>query len=81
MNYWAAAAVAIAVQPNITVAQSRTISGIVYENLSGGHRRASSDPGIAGVLVSNGNEVVKTDAEGRYALPIDGDHEQRKRLL
>ena len=65
------AALATAVQPNITVAQSRTISGIVYENVSGGHRRASSDPDIAGVLVSNGNEAVKTDAEGRYALPID----------
>jgi 3',5'-cyclic AMP phosphodiesterase CpdA len=73
VKYGAAAAVATAVQPNITVAQSRIVSGVVYEDLSGGHRRASSDPGIAGVLVSNGNEVVKTDAEGRYTLPIDDE--------
>jgi hypothetical protein len=38
------------------VAQSRTVSGIVYENYSGGNRRAPSDPGIAGVLVSNGED-------------------------
>jgi hypothetical protein len=32
-----------------------------------------SDPGIAGVLVSNGREVVKTDAAGRYTLPIQDE--------
>ena len=73
VKYGAAAAVATVVQPNITVAQSRTVSGIVYEYRSGGHRRAPSDPGIAGVLVSNGNEVVKTDTDGRYTLPIDDE--------
>ncbi|MFD0938404.1 calcineurin-like phosphoesterase C-terminal domain-containing protein, partial [Methylobacterium trifolii] len=29
--------------------------------------------GLADVLVSNGREVVRTDAEGRYRLPLDGD--------
>jgi hypothetical protein len=36
VKYGAAAAVATVVQPNTTVAQSRTVSGIFYENLSGG---------------------------------------------
>src|SRR5271156_2312375 len=73
VKYGAAAAIATVVQPNITVAQSRTVSGVVYENRSGGNRRAPGDPGITGVLVSNGREVVKTDAEGRYTLPIDDE--------
>jgi flavoprotein len=32
---------------------------------------ANTVSGIAGVLVSNGRHVVKTDAAGRYTLPID----------
>jgi 3',5'-cyclic AMP phosphodiesterase CpdA len=47
------------------------VSGVVYENRSGGVRRQPGDPGIAGVLVSNGRDVVRTDGEGRYTLPID----------
>jgi hypothetical protein len=50
-----------------------TVSGVVYENRSGGVRRTADDPGIAGVLVSNGRDVVKTDADGRYTLPIDDE--------
>jgi N terminal of Calcineurin-like phosphoesterase len=73
VKYGTVAALATVVQPSITVAQSRTVSGIVYENRSGGNGRAPSDPGIAGVLVSNGHEVVKTDADGRYTLPIDDE--------
>jgi len=46
-------------------------TGVVFENRSGAGRRQRSDPGIAGVLVSNGREVVRTDSEGRYALPVD----------
>ncbi len=29
--------------------------------------------GLAGVLVTNGRDVVATDADGRYTLPIEGD--------
>jgi len=50
-----------------------TISGTVYENRSGGLRRQPTDPGLAGVLVSNGREVVRTDAAGRYTLPIEDE--------
>ena len=55
----------------LLAADTATVSGIVYENRSGALRRQMSDPGIAGVLVSNGRDVVKTDADGRYTLPID----------
>jgi hypothetical protein len=47
-----------------------TATGVVFEDRSGSGRRQPGDPGIAGVLVSNGREVVKTDNNGRYALPV-----------
>ena len=37
-------------------------------------RREPGNRGIAGVMVSNGRDVVRTDAEGRWRLPVaDGD--------
>jgi calcineurin-like phosphoesterase family protein len=72
--YGAAVAAAAAIPASVArAAAGGTVSGTVYENRSGGTRRQASDPGIAGVLVSNGRDVAKTDAEGRYALPIDDD--------
>ncbi len=41
-----------------------TASGFVFETVDGGRR------GVAGVLVSNGRDVVPTDADGRYTLPV-----------
>ena len=75
MAYGAAAAVAASLTPVglVFADNAATVSGVVYENRSGGGRRAASDPGIAGVLVSNGRDVVKTDADGRYTLPIDDE--------
>jgi hypothetical protein len=70
VKYGAAAAIVVAAGP-VMAAAANTISGVVYENRSGGTRRAAGDPGIAGVLVSNGRDVVKTDVAGRYTLPID----------
>jgi hypothetical protein len=71
VKYGAAAAIAVAAGPVMAATAANTVSGFVYENRSGGTRRAAGDPGIAGVLVSNGRDVVKTDAAGRYTLPID----------
>jgi hypothetical protein len=70
----AAATIAAAVAPTgrlLAAEGVSTVSGSVYENRSGGGRRQPGDPGIAGVLLSNGREVVKTDASGRYTLPIE----------
>jgi hypothetical protein len=53
--------------------EDQSATGIVFEDRSGTGRRQPGDPGIAGVLVSNGREVVKTDRDGRYALPLDDD--------
>jgi 3',5'-cyclic AMP phosphodiesterase CpdA len=70
VKYGAAAAIAAAAGPVLAAGAPGSVSGVVYENRSGGPRRAAGDPGIAGVLVSNGRDVVKTDAVGRYTLPI-----------
>ena len=51
---------------------ARTVSGVVYESGAGEPHRAGL-PGVAGVLVSNGRDVVRTDAQGRYTLPIDDE--------
>ena len=54
--------------------QTALASGVVYEDRSGTGRRQADGPGVPGVAVSNGREVVRTDAAGRYSLPVaDGD--------
>src|SRR4051794_16246480 len=60
-------------RPGLAGEAARTVSGTVYENGSGSLRRQPSDPGIAGVLVSNGREVAKTDANGRYTLAAEDE--------
>ncbi|MBV9137258.1 MAG: Cna protein B-type domain containing protein, partial [Hyphomicrobiales bacterium] len=52
-------------------ADGQTVTGIVFEDRSHAGRRQAGDKGIAGVLVSNGREIAKTDGEGRYTLPIE----------
>ncbi len=48
-----------------------TAHGTVREDVSGTGGRAPTDPPLSGVLVSNGREVTRTDADGRYALPVE----------
>ncbi len=75
VRYGTAAALAAAAGPAMAApfAAVTTVSGTVYENRLGGAQRGAGDPGIAGVLVSNGRDVVKTDAGGRYTLSIDDE--------
>jgi hypothetical protein len=49
------------------------VTGVVFEDLSGVGVRQAGDPGLAGVLVSNGRDVVSTDRDGRYTLPVDDE--------
>ena len=44
-------------------------SGVVFEDLNQNLVRDAGEPGIPGVAVSNGKEVVQTDAQGNYSLP------------
>ena len=50
-----------------------TVNGKVFEDLNGDGRPDADEPGVAGVRVSNGRDVVLTDDDGHYGLEVDGD--------
>lgn len=52
---------------------TRYASGVVYHDLNGNGLRDAKEKGLPGVGVSNGRQVVRTDAEGRYRLPVTDD--------
>lgn len=47
--------------------------GTVFHDRHGAGRRASDDPGIPGIAVSNGRQVTLTDETGRWRLPVDDE--------
>jgi hypothetical protein len=47
--------------------------GYVFEDTNANEIRDDGEPGISDVSVSNGREIVQTDADGRYVLDIDDD--------
>ncbi|HVI59800.1 MAG TPA: calcineurin-like phosphoesterase family protein [Luteimonas sp.] len=44
--------------------------GVVFDDGNGNGVRDAGEAGIAGVAVSNGRDLVRTDAQGRYALSM-----------
>ncbi len=48
-------------------------TGVVFVDTNGNQTRDTHETGLAGVGVSNGRDVVQTDAEGRYNLTVDDD--------
>ena len=51
-------------------AAGATVSGVVFENHDGSGVAKPANPGLPGVLVSNGRDVAVTGADGRYTLPL-----------
>lgn len=51
-------------------AQNKQAEGIVYLDTNQNGFRDPGEKGIEGVKVSNGVEVVKTNAQGQYSIPI-----------
>lgn len=47
--------------------------GAVYLDTNGNQQRDAGEKGIPGVRVSNQREVVKTDEQGHWQLPVDDD--------
>ena len=47
--------------------------GVVYEDLNGNGSLDAGEPGLPGIRVSNGIDIVRTDSQGSYELPIDDD--------
>lgn len=50
--------------------QRETARGMVFVDSNGDGQRDSNEAGLAGVAVSNGCDVVLTDADGRYQLSL-----------
>jgi hypothetical protein len=45
------------------------VKGTVFDDANGNSRFDTGEKGVPNVGVSNGSDVVRTDAEGRYSLP------------
>ncbi|MEO0767210.1 MAG: metallophosphoesterase N-terminal domain-containing protein, partial [Pseudomonadota bacterium] len=45
-------------------------TGVVFHDLSRDGMRQDDEPGIAGVMVSNGRDVTTTGEDGSYSLPV-----------
>lgn len=50
------------------------VTGVVFADENGNGKKERREKGLADVAVSNGREVVLTDANGRYSLPIGNDN-------
>ncbi|NUL44567.1 phosphoesterase [Cellulosimicrobium funkei] len=48
-----------------------TISGTVFDDRDQNSSQGDQERGISGVKVSNGRDVVTTDSQGRYELPVE----------
>ncbi len=55
------------------VEAQQVAEGTVFKDANGNGRADQGEQGIASVAVSNGREVVLTNEQGRYILPVDKD--------
>src|SRR5690606_40914298 len=55
------------------ISAQQIAKGYVYEDLNGNGKKDRREPGIAGVAVTNGVDVVQTDHKGSYALSVGKD--------
>lgn len=51
----------------------KTARGLVFDDRNGNSVHDAGEPGLREVRVSNGRAVVRTNADGRYELPVDDD--------
>jgi C terminal of Calcineurin-like phosphoesterase/Calcineurin-like phosphoesterase len=65
----AGAAAALGLRSGLSLAAPAAVTGSVFFDRRGAGSRGPGDPGLAGVMVSNGREVALTDADGRWQLP------------
>ena len=53
-------------------AQTSTVActhGEVFEDRDGDGSRDRGEPGLAGIAMSNGHDIIRSDADGAYRLP------------
>ncbi len=56
--------------PGLSWAAEAVVSGKVYQESDGKPGRGATDPGLAGVRVSNGRDIVRTAGDGSFRLPV-----------
>lgn len=66
-----ASASAIVLSGPTLAAQATVSRGFVFEDGNGDGRRRPGDPGIPGVMVSNGRDVAITAADGSWSLLVE----------
>lgn len=54
-------------------AKEKTAVGYVFDDLNQNRRRDPGEPGIPNVKVSNGRQIVRTDASGKYQISVTDD--------
>jgi hypothetical protein len=64
---------AIALFVPVAGAAEAGISGTVFEDANGNGLRDAREPGIAGVAISNGRDIVRSAADGSYAISARPD--------
>ncbi len=47
--------------------------GVVYHDANGNQKRDADEKPLPGVRVSNGSQIVTTNEQGQYTLPVDDD--------
>lgn len=60
-----------ALAAGLASASPTVATGIVFHDLDADGIRDAHEPGIGGVRVSNGQDIVTTDDRGRYSIEID----------
>ena len=55
------------------IAANSTATGTVFLDTNGNEVKDDNENGLPGVRVSNGQDIVQTDADGRYALAVTDD--------
>jgi len=55
----------------IATAATTQVGGLVFDDRNGNGLLDADEPGIAGVKLSNGRELVLSDAEGRFAIAVE----------
>ncbi len=75
IGHWALAlaVLAPAFGPFTFAAEPEKATGVVFHDLNGNGKLDDGEAGIAGVKVSNGQQIVLTDDDGKYEIPIDDD--------
>ena len=59
--------------PASTQASAEIAKGVVFEDANKNGKLDTAEQGIAGILVSNGQKIAKTDSQGRYEIEVDND--------